>query len=370
MISNIKKFHENLKITTERHSHLFFPLIFASGFILDLLTLNRIDETLDLLILLTHAVLVMVWILFWHASKSAKKCWKKWPRFRKFGRTFAPGAMQFSFGALFSGFVIFYTKSASVLISWPFLIILYFLFVGNESFRKFYKGLFFQMGVFYFSVLTLLIFLVPLFVKQIGPIIFFLSGVLSLVFIGGFFWLIIRVFKSISKQDHQYLWLSTLLIWMTLNVLYYEDIVPAIPLSLKSDGLYYHIERTNSGYAALEESQGFFKKLLPPNTIHKPEGEWVYYFSAIFAPNHFSEQVVHHWQRYDEKYNYWKNIFEKPLTIVGGRDGGYRGYTYLVNPHYGKWRVVVRTPKGQVLGQKNFRVLKPETPPKTEHKKL
>lgn len=336
------------------------PIAFGLGFVLDLFTLNRIDQKFDLTILLIHMSLATGWIGLWHLNRSSLKKFRKRKKLKALAKRIAPAAMQFSFGALFSGFVIFYTKSSSILISWPFLIVLYILFFGNESFRKFYRGLFFQIGVLYFSVLTMLIFLVPLWVKDIGTDIFLLSGLLSLLVIGVVFRVLVYWFRSVSTLDHKRLWLWIFMIWMGVNILYYENLIPAIPLSLKSDELYYHIERTDDGYEALAREQGFWERVMPPDRIEKPDGEWIYYYSAIFAPSSFHQQIIHRWEYFSPRHKRWIKVYEYPLQIVGGRGDGYRGYSYLVNPALGKWRVLVQTNGAQILGQKVFEIIAPE----------
>ncbi len=361
MFAFVERFRAHIEPKKKKYRLWVSPIAFGFGFVLDLFTLNRIDQKLDLAILLTHLTLATGWVSLWHFNRSRKKKFQKWKRLKKFAKSFAPAAMQFSFGALFSGFVIFYTKSSSLLVSWPFLIVIYLLFLGNEAFRKFYRGLFFQVGVLYFSILTILIFLVPLWFKSIGTDIFILSGLLSLIVIGLIFRVMAYWFKSINSSDHKRLWLWVFSIWMGVNVLYYENLIPPIPLSLKSDGLYYHIEREGTEYEVIGPEREWWMKFLPWDKIEKPEGEWIYYFSSVFAPAEFQQRIIHEWQYFDPRRERWVHVFEQEIKIVGGRDGGFRGYSYLVDPAYGKWRVLVRIPGKQVFGQKNFEIIEPGT---------
>lgn len=355
-------FQQRWKARAVKYRHFISPLLFGFGFVLDLFTLNQIDQKFDLAVLLTHTTLVTFWLFLSHWDRSKKPFFEKRTKIKWLAQTVGPHAMQFSFGALFSGFVIFYTKSASLFICWPFLMVLYLLFIGNESFRHHYQRLYFQTVVYYFSILTLLIFLVPLWLKRIGPDVFRLSGFLSLGFIGVLIGFMVWGFGSIGKQDHRRLWFWVLMIFTGVNIAYYQNVIPAIPLSLKHDGIYYHVEKAEGLYKALEEKQNFWDKWIPPTTIHKPEGVSIYYFSAVFAPGAFKEKIVHEWQWYDEATKQWTTIFSQPMEILGGRDAGYRGYTYVLNPDYGYWRVLVKTPRGQAIGQKNFQVLIPEGP--------
>ena len=58
------------------------------------------------------------------------------------------------------------------------------------------------------------------------------------------------------------------------------------------------------------------------------------------------------------------------FSIVGGRDGGYRGYSLKTNMESGWWRVRVETTRGQVLGQAQFTVETVSSLPVLEKKDL
>ena len=73
----------------------------------------------------------------------------------------------------------------------------------------------------------------------------------------------------------------------------------------------------------------------------------------------FEQKIIHEWQYYDERKNQWKTVFAQPLQVIGGRAGGYRGYSYLIDPAYGSWRVLSKTENKQILGQKKFEVIAP-----------
>jgi len=66
--------------------------------------------------------------------------------------------------------------------------------------------------------------------------------------------------------------------------------------------------------------------------------------------------LFHHWQRYDEKRREWVPTDRIGYAISGGREGGYRGYTYKQALSPGEWRVDVETAEGRVLGRVPFQV--------------
>lgn len=62
--------------------------------------------------------------------------------------------LQGFFGGLLSTFLVFYFRSATLAVSWPFLLLLSAAFVANESFKKHYERVIFQLCLFYLSLLA------------------------------------------------------------------------------------------------------------------------------------------------------------------------------------------------------------------------
>lgn len=53
----------------------------------------------------------------------------------------------------------------------------------------------------------------------------------------------------------------------------------------------------------------------------------------------------------------WETSDKIEFEITGGRDGGYRGYSYKTNILEGKWKVDVTTNDDMILGRINFTVV-------------
>jgi hypothetical protein len=97
---------------------------------------------------------------------------------------------------------------------------------------------------------------------------------------------------------------------------------------------------------------------------HHLEGQPIYVWSAIFAPSGLSTNVIHEWQRYDQQTHAWVTSTRVSFAIVGGRDGGFRGYSFKRAIEPGEWRVNVLTAYGQLIGRTRFTVIDAtETPP-------
>ena len=130
-------------------------------------------------------------------------------------------SMQFAFGGLFGRFLIYYFRSSSLTASWPFLLILALLLLGNEFAKKYYTRLILQTGFLFLALFLYLIFLVPLALKQIGPEMFIISGVISLALITLFIKLLIRLVPERISDHRGLLRGIIILIFGVMNVLYF-----------------------------------------------------------------------------------------------------------------------------------------------------
>ena len=149
-----------------------------------------------------------------------------------------------------------------------------------------------------------------------------------------------------------------------INVLYFTNLIPPIPLSLKDAGVYHSIQKNKEGnYDVTYEDpgwQGYFK--LYPD-FEEVSGSPIYAFSAIFSPKDLNLTILHEWQHYDETKKKWTTESIIKLSVVGGRDGGFRTYSKRTNLTSGKWRVNVKTEQGQNIGHLRFNIVPVETEP-------
>ena len=71
----------------------------------------------------------------------------------------------------------------------------------------------------------------------------------------------------------------------------------------------------------------------------------------------FPEVLRTRWERFDEPTNKWVQVSTIRFPVVGGRDGGYRGFSFQPSVSGGKWRVNVETPQGRLIGRISFDVI-------------
>ncbi len=321
------------------------------GFILDNLTLRRIDLLFENLVFLSYIFVAAVCIVilgFIEANK-IRPSWS--PRIH----TVSLLALQFAFGGLFSGFFIFYSRSGSLAASWPFLFVLLGLLIGNELFKNRYAKFTFRMSVFFVILMSFAIFAVPILARNLSPGIFLLSGAMSVMVMAGFVYVVTSLLP-IFQPHIKFLQWSVGAIYLSVTLMYFTNILPPIPLSLKDAGVFHDLRPLGASYVAVRETHPWYTFLRRYEEVHREVGEPVYAFSAIFAPTRIDTTVVHEWQ-YDDPEDGWITVSRIPFAISGGRDGGYRGYTLKRSLQPGKWRVNIETQRGQLIGRIKFKII-------------
>jgi hypothetical protein len=361
----IYKFSEfkSLIIKYERH---LSALALAVGFIIDSLTLKRIDTPYENFVLMVYFILAGGCIALLHLYDNKRESQNIISKYS----FILPIVIQFALGGLYSGFTVFYSRSGSLFSSWPFLLLLLFLLVGNEIFRKHYERLAFQVGTFFTALFFYFIFFIPVHIGKMGPGIFLLSGFVSLVAISGFVYLLYFISSVKIKNNLKIITKVILCIYVFINILYFTNVIPPIPLSLKDAGVYHHVVQKGDDFIARGENVSWLKDLLPYETVHIAPGDRVYAFSAVFAPTDLSIKVVHNWQYFDEYKKRWVSMSRIPFRIIGGSDGGYRGFSYKTATLQGRWRVDVETERNQVIGRIMFDIVYTDEKPNLLEKNL
>lgn len=337
-----------------KHEKYSAAAVFALGFIWDALTLRRIDNIWDNLILLGYLIVIGAVIVlnlrFECGAAIHDRLRRAAPRF--------PLAMQFCFGGLFSSYVVFYFKSASFTRTAFFFLLLVGLLIANEFLENRLQNRTLLSAFYCFCFFSFLAFFLPVVLRDIRPCIFVLAGVVAmaisfLVFafgLGG-------KWKSAARQTA----VPIAVVFLFLNTLYFANLIPPVPLALKTGRPYHHVEKTPAGYKV---------KYVPPsifyfwrswdNPFYWTPGESVYCFTSIFAPGGVRVSLLHVWSRKTEAG--WTITDRIPFSIEGGRDGGYRWYSRKTAVVPGRWRVQVQTQTGQILGEAAFTIKRSDEP--------
>jgi hypothetical protein len=325
----------------------------VGGFVFDALTLHRVDTFWENFWVAAHLLVVAVCIVLVNRQENEAAAGKDSPR----ARFWLINLLQFFFGGLLSTLLVFYFRSGSLSASWPFLLVLALAFAANESLRKYFAWLAFQISLFYLSLFCFTIFIVPVLAHAMGPFIFVLSGGVSLALMGLFLRFLRVAAKETFARGQRELAISIAAIFLGINALYFLNLIPPIPLSLVDAGVYHSIAKDpQGGYLAQSEERGWLGFMRLNETIHLPPGGAAYAYSAVFSPTSLDTRIVHEWQRYEEKRG-WTTVSRVELPLVGGRGGGYRTYSIKTQMAPGAWRVNVETPRGALLGRLRFNVM-------------
>ena len=334
-------------------------IAFASGFIWDTLTLKRIDLLYENIVFISYLIVAFIGIVLLHGVETRRFT----SRVLLNTRAWLPILVQFPMGGLMSGFMIFYSKSASILTSWPFLAILLTLLVGNEFFRKRYEKLVFQVGMFYFALISYITLTMPILHGAMGASIFLFGGILSLLVMAGLLARLYALLPKLFQRGGKKAWGMVAFVYVVFNTLYFSNIIPPVPLVLTEIGIYHSVVRSGLGeYVVTYEEPKWYEVWRSTHaTYHKTSGEAGYCFSSVFAPTSLRVPIYHSWQRKSEQ-GRWTRDTRVRFTIEGGRLGGYRGYTIKQNLQEGEWRCVVETETRQVIGEVRFKVVVSDTP--------
>ena len=163
---------------TSRYARFERPISSISllgGFAFDALTLKRVDMFWENFWVVVHLVLVAVCILL--ISRTENRGVSKNPPKLHF---WLINALQFLYGGLLSTFLVFYFRSGSLWVSWPFFLILAAAFVANEKLKQRYARLDFQLSLFYLSLFCFTIFILPVVLHTMGAGYFSSSGATEL----------------------------------------------------------------------------------------------------------------------------------------------------------------------------------------------
>lgn len=357
MVQHIINYKNKFLEFYQRHEVLVSIGVFAFGFIFDLLTLGRIDDLLNLVQQAIYLLILGTLLIFeikltmgtLNLSERGKKFWE-----------YHNLVVHFLFGSLLSVYTIFYYTSASALTSFFFILLLAGLMLANEIPK--FQGLGLPVRVILFSicVLSYFSFFYPILIGHVGAIPFWLGlltsfGLLALTW--KFHFQYREEKDGIAKKHVLY---PAVAVHVFFVIGYYTSLIPPVPVAVKKIGVYYAAEKDNGNYLGkhLRHEWNFWSKG-SQDFVSRP-GDKITIMLSIFSPARFKDQVFLKWYRDDEK-NGWTLEDSIPLSILGGRDEGFRGFGTKQYYRNGDWRVVVETSDGREVGRVNLEISTDET---------
>jgi hypothetical protein len=355
---------------------------FFAGVTYDTVTLTRIDRLIDNLILLFYLGLLGLLVAITgragmmqatkieatrEADRSVAGLFGSSLVNSFVGRTYQyyPMVMQFLLGGLFSAYTIYYSRSASLSTTAIFFALLVGLLVANEFLRDRLSSFRLLIGLYALVTFSFFTFALPVLTGWMNTFIFLVGAVLSGTVTVGLVRFVARGRKDWTQRDLVVTAALPVGLILVMVAFYFLKFIPPVPLSMKFGGIYHAVAKSDDQYRLGFEKRWYelFKRSDNP---YRGEGP-VYCFTAVFAPVALETTIYHHWQ-YRSASSRTKQFLTSdriPISISGGREAGYRGYTVKQRLIPGDWRVDVETADGRVVGRVKFRVAQDTTTPES-----
>ncbi|MGH6869964.1 MAG: DUF2914 domain-containing protein [Rhizomicrobium sp.] len=350
----------------ERYERQLSGAGMVGGFAFDNYNFRRLDMPNTQLVFVGYLSLAAISILILHAMAERAASGRKMPRWHGV----LPMVAQFALGALWSAFLVFYSRGAVLAASWPFLLVLIAIFVANEVFKKYHSRLIFTAILFFFALFSYAIVTTPILTRSVGTFTFILSGIVALFLFALFLKLVKRFGPGQWQGARWWVVLGAGAVYLALNAFYFFDVLPPLPLALADGGVYRFVVKQGDAYHAVEEPQTWLTVFGASPVMHVEPGASLYVYSAVFAPIRMSTNIMHRWEHYDAARHKWRTVSRVIFAINGGRDGGYRAYSLSRHVEPGGWRVDVDTADGRIIGRVRFSVVDGPAPYADEKRTL
>jgi hypothetical protein len=335
---------------SRRNSNIIF---FLGGFLFDALTITRIDAIADLAVQIGYLSSLTLLLLFqsrhshglWSPGKWTSKLWP-----------YNVEVLHFLYGGLLSAYVVLYFKSSSGLKAILFLIFLAVLMVLNELPPFRHWGSRVRLALYGFCVASFLIYFIPILIGRVNDWVFLASLALSALLVWWVAkWIVAPEPDPAAARVHLSLPVGAL--FATMAALHLLGWIPPVPLSVQHQGIYHSVRRIDGKYWLRYPAPPFWAFWRDDSEpFQARDGDSVYYFARIYAPARFRHDVLIRWEVFDERREAFVTTDLRPLSLVGGRLEGFRGYMAKSNYRPGLWRVGAETQDGRTIGSIRFRI--------------
>lgn len=336
------------------------PVFFFSGVAYDTYTLTRIDRLQDNLLLLMYLLLLGVLIvLTGRLGIEPAPEQEQLASLSPFGRwvlrvrPYYPMVVQFLLGGLFSAYAVFYSRSATLTSTAIFFALLVALLVGNEFLRDRLSSLRLLVSLYAMVCFAFFTFFLPVMTGYMNSAIFLVGALLSAVVTFRVVQLVYRNNPDRSKREAIGVTAPAFTLIGLLVGFYFLNWIPPVPLSLKFGGVYHEVKRTGDRFELSFEKHWY--QIWKRSDDIFPANEPIYCFTAVFAPVDLNTTVYHHWYFRPNDGKPFTHADRIPIKISGGREGGYRTYTFKQRLDPGDWRVDLETEDGRIIGQVSVR---------------
>ena len=337
----------------EKHELRFDILFFIGGFTFDAFMVSEIDDLFSLLqqavYLLIIATAIHYEILFrlhkWRPSDGLlDRLWN-----------YRNPLMHFLLGTLLNIYSLFYIKSASLISSIVFLLLMVGLIIANELPLVKKAKVSLKVGLFSICLFSYISILFPIILGFIGWTPFILSVSTTVVFFYFQLWFL-KQQVSDKKVLFNAVMIPSFSVLALFAIFYVLGWIPPVPLSVKEQGIYHLVEKKEGHFLLSTEKKWWqFWQSGDQEFKARPQ-DVIYFYSQIYSPARFSDQIFIQWIWKDPTRG-WQKVDRIPMQILGGRKEGFRGFASKSNYQPGEWRVQVETAMGHEISRLDFEVI-------------
>lgn len=345
----------------EKHAPAAF---FIAGFLFDILTLGRIDDPLTIFSQLGYLLIVsVVWRLELRAELQSEKSPQAplgfFARWRDRFWRYHDEIVHFLYGSLLSAYTLFYFKSASLATSFIFMLALTVLLIANEMSRFQKSGPHLRLALLSLCWMSFFSYVLPTLFGFVGWIPFALA-----VFAGvAVVFALLKWTGTGLTSTHEVLGFQlrkaraiTLIVALGLTLAYALRWLPPVPIAALQIGVYHQVERVPGGIYRVKYVRPWYAFWQSgAQTFAARPGDKVHVFARVFAPGRFRDELRVRWLKQGPRG--WEGTDSIPLTLVGGRDDGFRGFALKQNYTPGKWRVQLETTEGREISRISFEIV-------------
>lgn len=330
-------------------------IIFIVGFLFDMVILPDIDDPITKYVGLTYLFAIAILIMFreWVVSRNTASITEQ-----RLYTTTSFGIAYFS-GSALSFVVVYALRSAALTVSWPLFVIFFLCMIANEFVSSYNFRFTLDVAIFFIALLFYIVFNVPVLAKTQTSLIFMISIVVAIAISALYIYFLSKI-SDTSYDEAPRGYALAVGIPMFVGMLYFLQVLPAVPLALKNQGIYHSVVKTESGdYLGEKEIDTRTFSTLRKPVIHVNDSKGVYFFSAVDAPSELNAPMSHVWEYHDDEKG-WVEESVISFDLTGGRNDGYRAYSKKENVRVGLWRVTVKVDGTRIVGRTTFYVSSPE----------
>lgn len=332
-------------------------LLFIGGFVFDLLILPEAGHVATIWIGLLYLSSIGFSIMCreWVISRNTATKWEQ-----KMFSLLTFSIAYFS-GSALSFVCVYAIRSAIFSVSWPLFLLLFLCVLANELVSSHHFRLSLDIGVFLIALFFFIVFNMPILLKVQNDITFLISTSIA-IGVSLFFVYVLSFASDSAKEESSRSYALAFGVPMFIGMLYFLNVIPAVPLSLTEVGIYHNMTRSEEGvFRGTKENDTRILSSFRTPIYHMSSGDdGVYFFSAVGAPAQLTAPLSHVWEYYDPVSKRWQEKTIISFTLAGGRENGYRAYSHKENVTEGLWRVTVKVDDKRIVGRVKFYITQGE----------